>query len=122
MILYAIKSTVPPPLSFDDQLDPSKKGGDPYASQTTKLSPIFKLFGWIALSVYTAAASGSEISFRFLALPMPALSAACSVAFFAESLQTAGTVRTHSTFVVFINCSPYLFVKVSRVWLYSIVK
>lgn len=83
MTLYVIKSTVPPP-----------------ASHTTKLSLSFKIFGWIAVSVYTAAASGSEIQEME---DIPALRAHSKVAFFARSDQTAGTVRIYSIGVSSMN-------------------
>jgi hypothetical protein len=72
--------------------------------------------GCIAFSVYTAAASGSDINFKSPEFPMPAFSAALSVASFAASDHTAGTVKTNCTFVIPINVSPYLRVNVSMVW------
>lgn len=54
--------------------------------------------------------------------PMPALSAACSVVFFAASDHTAGHVSTNSTLVDAMKLSPYRRVSVSMVCAYTSVR
>lgn len=78
VMLYVIRSTVPPP-----------------ASHTVKQSPSRSVLARRLRSAYSAAPSGSVISRS--SGPSPAATAAASVVARALSLHTAGTVSTYST-------------------------